>query len=46
VRHDRQDEHLLAGVENPRHQPIFIAADIEDNAVTNKTRRSKDNFDI
>jgi hypothetical protein len=46
MRHDLQDEHLLAGVEDSRDKPVFIAADIEDNAVTDKTRRPKDNLDI
>jgi len=44
--HYLEDEHLLAGIEDPGYKPIFIAADIEDNAVSDKTCRPKDNLYI
>src|SRR5712691_1610368 len=41
VRHDLEDKHLLAGVKNPCDQPVFVAADIENDAVANQAGLAK-----
>src|SRR5262245_62704777 len=44
--HDLQNEDLLAGVENAGDQPILVAADIEDDAVTDDAGTPELGFDL
>lgn len=46
VCHHLEDEHLLAGIEDTGHQPIFVSADVENDAVAYGTRSAKLGFHV
>jgi hypothetical protein len=46
VGHDFKDENLVAPIKDARHEPIFVASDVEYDARTDKARAAKRSLDI